>query len=87
MPCLSWYDDPRDTELLDMIPILQALGRVGLWLIVASRCDALCAENSGVESSVVRRSSWDHQTGETQDAWVGSEPGYSQSDRRDNQDQ
>ena len=36
MPCLSWYDDPRDTELLDMIPILQALGSVGISLIVGS---------------------------------------------------
>ncbi len=28
LPCLSWYEDPSDTELLDLIPILQALGSV-----------------------------------------------------------
>ncbi len=28
LPYLSWYEDPSDTELLDLIPILQALGSV-----------------------------------------------------------
>ena len=32
IPCLSWYDSTQDTELFDLIPILQALASV-------SHCD------------------------------------------------
>ena len=28
VPCKSWYDDQSDRELIDFVPILQALGSV-----------------------------------------------------------
>lgn len=28
IPCETWYDDPTDTELLDMIPLLENLTKV-----------------------------------------------------------
>ena len=28
MPILSWYDDPKDRSLLELIPLLEALSEV-----------------------------------------------------------
>lgn len=28
MPSISWYEDKKDTELMDMVPILERLARV-----------------------------------------------------------
>ena len=28
MPSISWYEDKNDTELMDMVPILERLARV-----------------------------------------------------------
>ena len=27
LPCISWYDDPNDTELMDFVPILEKLSK------------------------------------------------------------
>ena len=28
LPCISWYEDPQDTELMDLVPILEKLATV-----------------------------------------------------------
>ena len=49
-PCKSWYDDQSDRELIDFVPILQALGSVMnfdfLTFNLGQRCQALHPKDS-----------------------------------------
>lgn len=52
-PCLSWYDDMKDRELYDMVPLLESIATVRVMMSLGGWCEAVFEGYFSTRQSVV----------------------------------